>query len=67
MKESDGSAQLAVDERQAARLLKVTTAGLRKWRREGRPPRFVRIGKCVRYPLSEIRALVSLDAPNVAS
>jgi predicted DNA-binding transcriptional regulator AlpA len=67
MKEVSEGFQLAVDERQAARLLGVTTAGLRKWRREGRPPRFVRIGKCVRYPLSEIRALVSLDPPSIAS
>ncbi len=67
MKEFGDGSQLAVDERQAARLLGVTTAGLRKWRREGKPPRFVRIGKCVRYPLSEIRALVSLDPPHSAS
>lgn len=38
-----------MNEKQAARMLGVSIAALRRWRREGRGPRFARLEKCVRY------------------
>lgn len=51
--------KLVVDEREAARLLSVSVACLRRWRQERRGPKFVHLGKLVRYPTSEIEALAS--------
>jgi hypothetical protein len=43
-----------VDEREAARMLAVSVAALRRWRRERRGPRFTRLERCVRYDLRAI-------------
>jgi len=43
-----------VSEKQAARILAVSIAALRRWRREGRGPQFTRLERCVRY---DVRAL----------
>jgi hypothetical protein len=43
-----------VNEKQTARMLEVSKAALRKWRREGRGPQFARLGRCVRYDLRAI-------------
>lgn len=40
-----------VTERSAARMLAVSVAALRRWRRENRGPAFVRCERCVRYDL----------------
>jgi hypothetical protein len=36
-------------EKQAARMLAVSVAALRRWRREGRGPQFTRVERCIRY------------------
>lgn len=36
-------------EKEAARLLSVSVAALRRWRRERRGPEFTRLERCVRY------------------
>jgi hypothetical protein len=41
-------------EKQAAELLEVSKAALRKRRREGRGPQFARLGRCIRYNLRAI-------------
>jgi hypothetical protein len=46
-------------ERQAARMLAVSVAALRRWRREGRGPRFTRIERCVRYDVRAIERFVA--------
>jgi hypothetical protein len=43
-----------VSEKQAARILAVSTAALRRWRREGRGPEFTRLERCVRYSVKSI-------------
>lgn len=43
-----------LNERQAARIMAVSVAALRRWRREGRGPRFARLERCVRYDLREL-------------
>jgi hypothetical protein len=46
-------------ERQAAKLLAVSCAVLRKWRRAGEPPQFVKCGRCVRYDLRSLESFVN--------
>ena len=46
---------LAVGERDAARLLGVSTRTLFNWRVDGRGPRFVRIGARILYGTDELR------------
>jgi len=46
-------------ERQAASMLAVSVAALRRWRREGRGPQFTRIERCVRYDVRAIERFVA--------
>lgn len=50
-----------LSEKQAARILAVSIAALRRWRREGRGPQFTRLERCVRY---EVRAIEEWVAEN---
>jgi predicted site-specific integrase-resolvase len=50
-----------LNETQTARLLAVSVAALRRWRREGRGPQFLRLGKCIRY---DVRAIEYFLAEN---
>lgn len=43
-----------LSEKQAARILAVSIAALRRWRREGRGPEFTRLERCVRYNVKSI-------------
>jgi hypothetical protein len=43
-----------LSEKQAARILAVSIAALRRWRREGRGPEFTRLERCVRYNVKAI-------------
>jgi excisionase family DNA binding protein len=45
-------------EQQAANLLNVTPAALRRWRRERRGPRFAKLGRLVRYKQADIEEFV---------
>ncbi|HYK90508.1 MAG TPA: helix-turn-helix domain-containing protein [Acidobacteriota bacterium] len=45
-------------EQKAAEVLNCTIAALRRWRRERRGPRFVKLGRLIRYNLSDIEAFV---------
>lgn len=44
----------AISESELARRTAVSTAVLRKWRREGKGPRFLRLGRCVRYLIADV-------------
>jgi hypothetical protein len=48
-----------VREGEAARLLGVSVAALRRWRREGRGPAFVRIERCVGYRLCDLDSFLA--------
>ena len=55
----DGSQQLdrsLLSERDVARLLAVSVAALRKWRRQGFGPRFRKLGSAVRYHPADLDA-----------
>jgi predicted DNA-binding transcriptional regulator AlpA len=45
-------------EQKAAETLNCTIAALRRWRRERRGPRFVKLGRLIRYNLADIEAYV---------
>jgi predicted DNA-binding transcriptional regulator AlpA len=50
----DHDKNTAITESELARRAAVSTAVLRKWRREGTGPRFVRLGRCVRYLVADV-------------
>lgn len=51
--------QLALmTEAEVSQLLCVSKAALRRWRREGRGPRFGKLERCVRYLVSDLRQFV---------
>ena len=45
-----------VNEHEAAQVLAVSVAALRRWRVEGRGPAFVKIERAVRYRLSDVES-----------
>jgi hypothetical protein len=51
-----------LNERDAAKILAVSIAALRRWRREKRGPQFVRCERCVRYALDELSRFVALNS-----
>ena len=57
MEQPNDNARL-VREPEAAEILAVKPATLRRWRWEGRGPRFHKIGRAVRYRHDELRAFV---------
>lgn len=46
----------AISESEVARRADVSIAALRKWRREGKGPRFLKLGKLVRYMVGNVDA-----------
>jgi hypothetical protein len=49
---------LAVNEGIASKMISVSVAALRRWRREGRGPKFVRLSRCVRYRVEDLKAFL---------
>jgi len=60
-----GSA-LLVRENEASRLLSVSIAALRRWRREGRGPDFIRCEGCIRYDLRAIEQYLEANSSQQA-
>jgi len=52
----------ALTEREVAQLLRCSIAALRRWRREGRGPDFVRVERLVRYLASDIGSFLEKNA-----
>ncbi len=52
-------------EHEAANTLQCTRAALRRWRRERRGPRFVKLGRLIRYRQSDLEAFVDQNTQNV--
>jgi predicted DNA-binding transcriptional regulator AlpA len=51
-------AEKLLNETEAASLLNLAVATLRRWRWAGYGPRFVKIGRAVRYDPAELRAYI---------
>jgi predicted site-specific integrase-resolvase len=51
-----------LSEKEAARILAVSIAALRRWRREGRGPEFTRLERCVRYSVRSIEDWLAENA-----
>ncbi len=47
---------MVVTEAEAAKILSVSRAALRRWRREKRGPSFLRVERCIRYRAEDLRA-----------
>jgi hypothetical protein len=45
-------------EAEAAKMLSVSRAALRRWRREKRGPNFLRVERCIRYHVADLRAYI---------
>jgi len=58
--------RLLVDERDAARMLSVSVQLLRKWRATGDGPCCIRLGRCVRYAVSDLQRFIDSRRPNCA-
>jgi len=52
----------AVSESELARRADVSIAVLRKWRREGRGPRFLKLGRLIRYLVRDVDAWLEAHA-----
>lgn len=55
---------VTLNEEEAARVVGVTVATLRKWRWERKQPTFLKVGRLVKYRLSDLHAF--LDGCTVA-
>ena len=54
-------------EDETARILSCTKAALRRWRRERRGPRFVKLGRLIRYRQSDLEEFVDRSTQSVIS
>lgn len=59
MEQSTLSLPQMVSEKQAARMLAVSVAALRRWRRERRGPQFIHLERCVRYDIRAIERFLN--------
>ena len=55
----NSEARLIVREVEASQMLGVSVAALRRWRREGRGPSFVRLERCIGYRLADLQSFIT--------
>ena len=64
----DDKQDLVLTESEAARQLRVSVTGLRKWRRDGTGPRYVRLGgRLIRYRVPDIENWLESNAVEFAA
>lgn len=51
-----------LNEGEVAQLLQCTKSALRRWRREGRGPRFVRLGRLIRYSPTDLEEFIEQNS-----
>jgi len=59
--------EILLTTRKTADVLDVGVSTLESWRREGRPPRFIKIGRSVRYRLSDLNKFLEENARKSSS
>ncbi len=47
-----------IDEKQAAQILNVAVQTMRNRRMQGRPPKYVKLGRSIRYDVSDLDAYI---------
>jgi predicted DNA-binding transcriptional regulator AlpA len=47
-----------IDEKEAARYLRLSVQTLRNWRAQHRPPNYVRLGRAIRYDIAELEDFI---------
>jgi hypothetical protein len=57
---------VAIREIDAARMIGVSVAALRRWRRERRGPAFVKLERCIRYRVTDLVQFLDDNAVGVA-
>ena len=65
--ERDQTRARALTEREVADMLGLSVATLRAWRHRGRGPRFLRLGRSVRYLPSDVADFVRASAVDTTS
>jgi hypothetical protein len=48
-----------LNERETAKVMRVSVQLLRKWRADGTGPAYIKLGKCVRYSMDDLERYVS--------
>ena len=48
-----------LNEREAAKFMRISVQLLRKWRASGRGPEHIKLGKCVRYHMHDIERFIA--------
>jgi predicted transcriptional regulator len=61
------SQSIVLTEAEAANMLSVSQAALRRWRREKRGPNFLHVERCVRYRVDDLRAYLEQCAARPAA
>src|SRR5947209_7682966 len=59
--------QPLLTEKEAAMQMRISVAALRKWRQQGRPPTYIRVGARVRYRPEDLDAWLKAQAVNPVS
>lgn len=59
--------QQLMTEREAAAHLRVSIKTLQSWRLQGKGPRFLKLGRCVRYKLDDLTRFLEASARNSTS
>ena len=54
--------ELLLTEGEVAEVLKCTKSALRRWRREERGPRYVRVGRLIRYRQPDLELFIENNA-----
>jgi predicted DNA-binding transcriptional regulator AlpA len=61
MEQQPGIMDRCIGERQLAELTNLTAQTLRRWRCEGKGPRFLRLGGAVKYRMSDVESWLAAN------
>ncbi len=59
--------QQLLTEREAAAFLRVSVKTLQSWRLQGKPPRFIKLSRCVRYRFDDLIGFLDASGRNSTS
>mgnify|MGYP001277143990 CR=1 FL=1 len=59
-----GNDLILVDNKQAAQILQINEKTLANWRSSGKSPKYVKVGRCIRYRLSDLTTWIEANSRN---